>query len=95
MVLRENFLRGWAPDKIGQPCQDSILDVAKVLQTGMKIFPITNLDPSINTTAKILKSGKILCCFYFANSSPYRDMWLSCLSRATTPHSPRFSKSSW
>ena len=41
-------------------------------------------------TAKILKSGKIFSCFYFANSSPYRDMWLSCLSRAITPSLPAF-----
>ena len=46
-------------------------------------------------TAKILKIGKIFSCFYFANSSPYCDMWLSCLSRAITPHPSRFSKSSW
>ena len=39
-------------------------------------------------TAKILKIGKIFSCFYFANSSPYREMWLS---RATTPHPSRFS----
>ena len=48
-----------------------------------------------NTTVKILKSGKIFSCFAFANSSPYCYMWLSCLSRATTPHPPDFSKSTW
>ena len=46
-------------------------------------------------TVKILKSGKVFSCFAFADSSPYCDMWLSCLSRATTPHPPRFSKSTW
>ena len=46
-------------------------------------------------TAKILKSGKILRCFSFADSSPYCHTWLSCLWRATTPHPPRFSKSSY
>ena len=43
----------------------------------------------------ILKSGKIFSCFAFANILPYCDMWLTCLSRATTPHLLRFSKSTW
>ena len=49
----------------------------------------------IKTTVKILKNGKVFSCFVFANSSSYYDMRLSCLSRATTPQSPRFSKSTW
>ena len=43
----------------------------------------------------ILKSGKIFNCFAFAYSSPRCDMWLSCLSRANTPHLSRFSKLTW
>ena len=49
----------------------------------------------LTTTTKILKSGKIFSCFFFASSSPDCDMWLSCLSCATTTHPSRFSKSSW
>ena len=42
------------------------------------------------STAKILKSGKTLSCISFANSSPYCDMRLSCLSRHHTTSSPLF-----
>ena len=38
-----------------------------------------------DSTAKILKSGKILSCFSSANTSPYLDMWLS-VSRAPPRH---------
>ena len=65
----------------------------KVCRRQKKILTIAK--PSKESTVKILKSGKIFSCFAFANSSPYSDMWLSCLSRATTPHPPRFSKSTW
>ena len=49
----------------------------------------------VKHTVKILKNGTIFSCFAFANSSAYCDMWLSCLSRATTQHPSRFSKSTW
>ena len=68
----------------------------KTLEVYFKLkicFLSYNFSRMKNYTVKILKSGKIFSWFSFANSSPYCDMWLSCLSRATTPHPPRFSKS--
>ena len=47
----------------------------------------------VKCTAKNLKSGKIFSYFAFGNNSVYCDMWLSCLSCATTSHPSRFSKS--
>ena len=58
-----------------------------------KFFLIQSLNLVFSHTAMISKSGNILNCFAFASSSPYCDMWLSYLLRATTPHRPRFSKS--
>ena len=83
-------------DEIGSPVPGSCDEVVtKQMTEELREIVRSVWGTSFKTTAKILKSGKILSCYFFANSSPYYDIWLSCLSRATTPHPSRFSKSSW